>query len=105
MHDFRHELKKEMNEVSGPFMAFTWLLSIIAALIATFSLRAARVWGIILGVIVAQGFMFAGAHLLGLAIGPQVNIGGTPAYVVTDIILALVGAFLVAALVRAFRRR
>ncbi|ARU61921.1 hypothetical protein CBW65_13420 [Tumebacillus avium] len=90
--------------MSGTFMLFTWGVAIISALIATFSLKAPRVLSIILGVILAQGLMFAGGHMLHLDFGPIIDIGGTSTPVVTDIVLALVGAFLGAFLTKAFRR-
>jgi hypothetical protein len=90
--------------MSGSFMAFTWGLSLVFAIVATLWLRAGKVLGIILGLILAQGLMFVGAHLLHIWYGPVVNMGGTETPVVTDIVLALIGALLGAWIARAFRR-
>ncbi|HEU4964804.1 MAG TPA: hypothetical protein VFV52_13240 [Bacilli bacterium] len=90
--------------MSGIFMAFTWGLSLVAALLATALLKAPRWLSIILGLILAQGLMFVSVHQLGWMYGPMVDMGGTVTPVVMDIIVALVGAFVGAALARAFRR-
>lgn len=85
-------------------MLFTWGVAIVSALIATFSRKAPKVLSIILGVILAQGLMFVGGHMLHLSFGPIIDLGGTATPIVTDIILALIGAFLGAFLAKAFRR-
>lgn len=90
--------------MSGIFMAFTWGLSLVAALIATAVLKAPRWLSLILGLILAQGFMFVAVHNLGWFYGPVVDLGGTPTPILVDIAVALVGAFLGAALAKLIRR-
>jgi hypothetical protein len=90
--------------MSGPFMAFTWTLSLVAAVLATLWLKAPRVLGIVFGALLAQGLMFVGGHQLGIAIGPTVNLGGTETYIVVNIVMALIGGFLGAGLARLIRK-
>lgn len=90
--------------MSGPFMAFTWTLSIVCGILAIFLVKAPKVLGFILGLVLAQGFMFVGAHLLKWDFGPAVNIGGTEAYILVDVILALVGGLLGAWISKLFRK-
>jgi hypothetical protein len=90
--------------MSGIFMAFTWGLSILVAIIATMLLRAPRVLGIVFGILLAQGLMFIGGHQLGLAFGPVVDLGGTETYVLVNILMALIGGFVGAGLARMIRK-
>lgn len=90
--------------MSGGFMAFTWSLSIIAAVLAVMLLKAPRVLGIVFGALLAQGLMFVGGHQLGLAFGPMFNIGGTDTFVLVNLLMALVGGFLGAALARLIKK-
>ncbi|MGZ4135027.1 MAG: hypothetical protein ACXVC1_06655 [Tumebacillaceae bacterium] len=84
---------------------FTWVLSIVLAIVATFLLKAPRVLGIILGAILAQGFMFLGVHLLNLQFGPMITVGGSQLPILANIITALIGALIGAAIARAIKRR
>ncbi len=86
------------------FMLFTWGVAIICALIATILLKAPKLFSILFGVILAQGLMFVGGHMLKLYVGPIIEIGGTSTPVLTDIVLALIGAFLGAFAAKALRR-
>jgi hypothetical protein len=85
-------------------MLFTWSLALASAVLATRVLKANRLFGIIFGVLLAQGLMFVGGHFLGLNFGPMVDIGGTTTPVLVDVVLALIGGFLGALLAKAVRR-
>jgi hypothetical protein len=90
--------------MSPLFQLFTWGLSLIAAVIVTSVMPVKRLWGIIFGLILAQGMMFVGTHLLGLNFGPIVNIGGTMTPILVDFVMAAIGALLGGALARLVSR-
>lgn len=91
--------------MSATLQLFTWVLSIVLAIVATSILKAPRVLGIILGAILAQGVMFLGVHVLNLWFGPTISIGGTQIPILANIITALIGALIGAAIARAIKRR
>ena len=90
--------------MSGAFMAFTWGLSLLCAVLVTSILKANKLLGIILGVIFAQGLMFVAVHMFGWTAGPVVNMGGTYTPILMDIVFAVIGALIGALIARAIRR-
>ncbi len=90
--------------MSGPFMAFTWGLSLLAGVLATLLMKAPRLLGIVFGVLLAQGLMFVGGHQLGLAFGPSVNLGGTETFILVNILMAAIGGIVGAALARLIKK-
>jgi hypothetical protein len=85
-------------------MAFTWGMAILSGIIGTFALGRKRLWGIILGALVAQALMFIGGHMLHISFGPVVDMGGTATPVLVDIVMALIGGFIGAAIAGKVRR-
>ncbi|KEO81276.1 hypothetical protein EL26_21600 [Tumebacillus flagellatus] len=92
--------------MSWQLQAFLYITAIVAGIVLTLLMRPARKGiGILLGAILADGFMFLGSHILGLNFGPMLRLGTNETPLIVDLIFAVIGAAIGVLIARAFKAR